>query len=233
MTYNSGKLEGIADLLVGWYEKNGRKYPWRESCAPYELLIAEIMLQRTKADQVAPVYLSFIEKFPDVASLSRASSDDLLGFFSKLGLIRRAKQVQDLAKELIERFHGEIPRNRDELLSLPSVGDYIADALLCFAFGQHVAVVDANVCRIIKRLFNVEAKGEARRDKKFKNLAEKMLPFNDIREYNWGMIDLGAKICKSRKPLCLNCPLASFCKYHSHMNRETRAQSVHKPATNF
>jgi A/G-specific adenine glycosylase len=202
--------ERIADLLMDWYRKNAREYPWRKNRTPYRILIAEIMLQRTKADQVAPVYLSFLKEFPDPERLRQASKEEIMKYFSKLGLIRRAGLVELLGKELLARFEGKIPRNREDLMSLPSVGEYMADAVLCFAFDEDVAVVDSNVCRIIGRIFDLKAKGEARRDAQFRQAVNGVLPSGKAKEFNWAIIDLGALICTPRNPSCNLCPLRPF-----------------------
>ena len=203
----------IADLLIDWYGNNGREYPWRKNRAPYKILIAEIMLQRTKADQVAPVYLSFLKEFPDSERLSQASKEEIAGYFSKLGLIRRAGLIESLGKELLARFGGKVPKSREELMSLPSVGEYMTDAVLCFAFGEDVAVVDSNVCRIIGRIFDLKAKGEARRDPQFRQAVNKLLPSGKAKQFNWAIIDLGASICTPRKPSCNECPVSSICHF--------------------
>lgn len=205
----------ISNLLIKWFKNNGRTYPWREKRNPYEILIAEIMLQRTKADQVTPVFLSFLDEFPDLETLSNAPSEKITKYFSKLGLIHRAERVKTLATELNKRFNGNIPNKRKELLSLPSVGEYITNAVLCFAFGEQVAVIDSNVCRILGRLFTLNANGEARRDPQFKYAINELLPSGSAKEFNWGMIDLGALVCKPTKPLCHKCPLREFCDYSS------------------
>ena len=207
------RKERIACLLIDWYKNNGREYPWRKDRTPYRILIAEIMLQRTRADQVAPIYLSFLKKLPDPEGLGRASKEEIAKYFSKLGLLRRAGLVESLGKELLARFGGKIPRNREELMSLPSVGEYIADAVLCFAFDQDVAVVDSNVCRIIGRIFDLNAKGEARRDPQFRQTVDELLPSGKAREFNWAIIDLGALIYTPRNPSCNLCPLESLCTH--------------------
>jgi len=208
------RKQRIADLLIDWYRNNGREYPWRKNRIPYRILIAEIMLQRTRADQVAPVYLSFLKKFPDLEKLSQASKEEIAKYFSKLGLIRRARLVELLAKELLARFDGRIPKNREELLSLPSIGEYMADAVLCFAFDEDVAVVDSNVCRVIGRVLDLKAKGEARRDPQFRQAMNELLPLGEAKEFNWAIIDLGALICTSRNPSCKVCPISRFCNHY-------------------
>jgi len=126
----------------------------------------------------------------------------------------RAKLVKRLAEELVNRFKGEIPKERDLLLSLPAVGEYMADAVLCFAYGNDVAVVDANVCRIIGRVFGIVSKGEARRDRRFRSVAQKMVPSGKANEFNWAMIDFAALICTSRNPKHDICQLNIFCSYY-------------------
>lgn len=209
------KIRMIQEGLLSWFKKNGRDYPWRRTKDPYEILIAEIMLQRTKADQVLPVYGKFIERFPDPASLSRADPDTVRAYFLRLGLIWRADLIIKLATELTERFEGKIPPSREKLLSLPSVGDYMADAVLSFAYGKDVAVVDSNVCRVLRRIFGLRPRGEARRDKRFRILAQSLVPTGKSREFNWAIIDFASVICTPKRPKCEKCPLKSVCLYAS------------------
>ena len=204
----------IARPLLEWYEKNGRDYPWRRSRDSYKVLIAEIMLQRTKADQVLPVYLSFIRKFPTVQKLSRASLEEVRSYFDRLGLMWRAGLVKRLAEELINRFDGRVPENRSELLSLPSVGEYMADAVLSFALGEDVAVIDANVCRVIGRIFGLKSRGEARRNKQFRYVAQRIVPKGKARRLNWAIIDLAALVCTPKNPRCNMCPLRERCSFY-------------------
>jgi A/G-specific adenine glycosylase len=204
------KME-FSKLLIDWYSKNGRSYPWRVVKDPYHILLAEIMLQRTRADQVMPVYLSFLEAFPNVYSLNEASEEDIISYFSKLGLMHRAKYVKLLACELVHRYSGKVPCVKKELLSLPAVGAYVSDAVSCFAFNKRVSIIDSNVCRVLARVFGIDAKGEARRDPVFRKMADKILPRSQVKEFNWAIIDLAALICRSKKPLHEACPLKELC----------------------
>ena len=205
------------ELLLEWYRKNGRSYVWRRKKDPYEILMAEIMLQRTRADQVEPVYLDFIKKFPNVRKLNKATEKEISEYFGRLGLLWRAKLVKRLAKEVVHRFHGEIPKDRDLLLSLPAVGEYMADAVLCFAYRKDVAVVDANVCRVIERVFGISTKGEARRDRRFRSLAQEIVPSGKANEFNWAMIDLAALVCTPHNPKHDVCPTNKFCSYYQKL----------------
>lgn len=205
--------EPLAGLLIKWYRKKGRTFPWRKTRDSYKILIAEIMLQRTRANQVVPVYLSFLKEFPDLYTLDKASIEEIMKYFSKLGLTHRAGRIKTLTKDLIEKFNGKIPDNREDLLTLPSIGEYVSDALLCFSFEKSVGVLDSNVCRIIGRIFSIRSNGEARRDSRFRRLVDELVPSDQTKEYNWALIDLGALICKPRNPLCDQCPVKSLCNY--------------------
>jgi len=204
-------LNDIAGPLVKWFARNGRRFPWREERDPYHVLIAEIMLQRTKADQVKPVYLSFMARFPTPEALDKAMYEEVESCMSRLGLRWRIPLVKKLAKRLVSEFQGQVPRDRDKLLELPGIGEYIADAVLVFCHDVDVATVDSNVCRIFQRLTGSESSSEARRDRGLRELIESNVPPGMAREFNWALIDLGSLVCKSRNPLCSLCPLSEGC----------------------
>jgi len=221
---NSSIFEEISKRIVNWWVKNKRDYPWRHERDPYKVLIAEIMLQRTKADQVVPVYLDFIKRYPTIHDLAKASAKDVETFFARLGLRWRAARVIEMAKYITEKAGGTIPDTREELLKIPMIGEYIADAILVFAYGKETAVVDSNVVRIIGRIFGIKARGEARRDPRFRKIAQKLLLKGKAREYNWAVIDFAARICTPRNPKCEVCPLKDLCRYalRQYIERDKR-----------
>lgn len=171
------------------------------------------MLQRTKADQVVPVYTEFIREFPTISKLHAAPLIQVKRYFSRLGLMWRATRMKKMAKEVTKRFNGKIPRERNELVSLSGVGEYIADAVLSFAFGQDVSVVDCNVCRVVERVFGLEHQKEARRNRIFKAISTELLPPRKAKEFNWAIIDLASLVCLPSRPLCFECPLAGICLF--------------------
>lgn len=208
----------IVVRLLDWFAKKGNIYPWRQTRDPYRVLIAEIMLQRTKANQVAKLYSQFIRKYPTPSALASADLKEIETLLSPLGLRWRARKVWELGRVIAEKFGGNVPSIHEELLTLPGVGDYVAAAVLCFAYGKDIPVIDANVCRTIGRLFNLKAKGEARRDRKFIEKVHdlhKHVPSGKSAQYNWAILDFAATICIPRKPLCPRCPLNDKCKYTS------------------
>jgi A/G-specific adenine glycosylase len=213
------KFGSFCSLLLNWYfVHDKRSFPWRKSKDPYKILVAELMLQRTKANQVVPAFLSFVERFPSVSALGTANLSEIQGYFSKLGLFWRAKNIARLAEKLGD-FEGKVPRNRDQLMSLPGVGDYVADAVRCFAFGEEVVIIDSNVCRILGRVFGLKPKGEARRDSTYRETANSLLPNDRHREFNWALIDHASMICTPRNPKCKICPLNSICDYYAGIGK--------------
>jgi A/G-specific adenine glycosylase len=203
----------IGRRILQWWYENKRDYPWRHERDPYRILIAEIMLQRTKAEQVVPVYVEFISRYPTVQDLARARPEDVEEYFARLGLRWRAKKVLAMAKYVTERLGGMLPETEEGLIEVPAVGDYMADALSVFAYGRDRVVVDANVVRIVERLFFVRSRGEGRRDPRIRQLANSMLVPGKSREFNWALIDFGALVCRPAKPLCGGCPLSDLCRY--------------------
>ncbi|MEM2878877.1 MAG: hypothetical protein QXH35_04545 [Nitrososphaerota archaeon] len=206
----------IVRRLLDWFAKHGRDYPWRRTTEPYRILIAEMMLQRTKSDQVAGLYQQFIQKYPEPQALAHANVEEIEKFLLPLGLRWRARKIRETGKTVMEMFNGRIPEQEEKLLALPGVGEYAARAVLCFAYGKDVPLVDANVCRVLGRLLNMPPRGEARRDRKFIETAHRLhryVPAGRSREYNWAILDLAATVCTPRRPVCPECPLKDLCSY--------------------
>jgi len=205
----------IGKKLIKWWPNNRRSYPWREQSDPYKILIAEIMLQRTKADQVLLVYQAFLQKFPTIFDLARGSKKEITVFFKKLGLLWRASVIKEMACYVVEKYNGIFPKEKKNLLDIPAVGDYMASAMLSFAYGEPDVVVDSNVCRIVLRVYGLDVKGEARKNKIVREIANKMLPSNiESRSFNFALIDFAALVCKPAEPLCQKCPINELCIYY-------------------
>ncbi len=211
------KIKKIQTALLKWFEKHGREFPWRETNNPYKILIAEKLLQQTSVrDDLVQAYYELLSKYPNVQALAKANHKDIQKIIKPLGLHYRAKEIVRLAKEISNKHQGRIPDKLIELLSLFGIGDYSARAILCFAFQQSVPVVDTNVARIMYRVFGIQGKMPANpsRRKDLIELGMKMLPRGKSQDMNWAMIDLGAAICKSSKPLCNICPLNKLCNFY-------------------
>jgi A/G-specific adenine glycosylase len=172
------------------------------------------MLQRTRAEQVVPVYSKFIEKYPTFTRLSQARSQEVISLFARLGLKWRAKRVVKLIRVLEWQYRGKVPHDLEELTELPGVGNYVAKAVLCYAFGRRVAPIDSNVVRVISRLYGLGGTADmARRDPKMAELTESLIPENRARDFNLSLLDFAALVCKPR-PMCPKCPLKSYCTYY-------------------
>jgi A/G-specific adenine glycosylase len=203
----------LSEKLLTWWEKNQRKFPWRNTQDSYQVLISEVLLHRTKAEQVAPIYNEFLKRFPTLKDLSIASLDEVKGLLYPLGLLWRTKLLHKMSVEIVEKCGGKIPSTKKELELLPGISHYIASAVRCFAFGYAESLLDTNTVRILGRVFGIEVTDSSRRSKRFQKLSESVLDKKNPRSFNYAMIDLGALICRPRNPLCEICPLNEICRY--------------------
>ena len=206
-------LEVYQTSLLEWGYQHFREFPWRVTNNPYLILIAETLLHRTQAKQVVEIYLKFIEKYPDVEVLSRSSYEGIEECLKPLGLSWRTRLVQTMAKQIMDRYGGKIPIEKFELMKLPGIGEYIASSVRCFGFGFPEPIVDTNVMRVITRLLGIQFRDSLRRNKKFLELANKMMDARRPREYNFAILDLAYLVCRPKNPKCKECPINSFCAY--------------------
>jgi len=210
---NETELAKFRSELMKWWIIHKRKFPWRETEDPYRILVAEVLLHRTKAEQVIPVYSAFISEFPDVFSLAESSKDKVVRMVYPLGLRWRAELLHEMAKEIVRRG-GKIKPDKAWLCSLPGVSDYIASAVMSFAFNKPEPVLDTNTVRIIGRLTGTPVTDGSRRSRKFREIYLRFMNHNNPKVFNMAMIDLGALVCRVRTPLCAECPLRRWCTYH-------------------
>ncbi|MGB9866745.1 MAG: DNA (cytosine-5-)-methyltransferase [Bacillota bacterium] len=203
--------------LLQWWSVNARHFPWREGGrTPYEVFIAEFLLRKTKAERIVDPYRELLKEYPRLAHLARASEADLVEVLKPLGLhhIRAGaliKAAQDLAEKGLEE---RVPTNYDELVNLPHVGKYIANAVLCFATGEPRPLVDANVQRVFSRMFSLPTFRELHKADVLWRVADGLLDRARPREYNWALLDFAAIVCTHHHPKCAECPLAHLCDQH-------------------
>jgi A/G-specific adenine glycosylase len=193
-------------LVLRWGRQNFKDFPWRRSKNPWHGLVAEIMLQRTKADQVSPAFMTFTAKYqrPEDFLASPAS------LFSRLGLPIRDEQFLALNRALVA---AGLPTEKAALMRLPGVGDYIASAFVSLHLGKRAALVDANTVRVYGRFFGFETNPETRRKRWLVELAEDITPVRVFKDYNYAIIDFSREICAPRKPQHEVCPLRRKCRY--------------------
>jgi len=203
----------IRHKLLLWHKKNYRDFPWRHTKDPYRIMIAEFMLHRTKAEQVVPVYLEFIEKYSDIETLAKVNFEDIKKVTEHLGLHWRAKHFSEAAKYIIENHNGKFPEDYGRLREIPGVGEYIAGAILTVCFNKPTPIADSNIARFINRYFDLNLSGEIRRKKKIVELSAKLFKYKNPGGLLFAIVDFTSSVCKPGKPLCDKCLLKNDCKY--------------------
>lgn len=207
------KATCFRENLLDWADDNLRTFPWRETDEPYRILIAEFLLQRTQAKQVEPVYEHFINHYPNFRSLSGVKADELADILRPLGLQnKRSTALVGIANRLRSET---VPRNLADLMNLPYIGRYGANAVLCFAFDEARPIVDRNIIRIYDRVFDLEL--DYRSDEAW-DFAEWMLPGSEVQLYNFALLDFGAQVC-SAPPDCGVCFANGYCIYYNETIR--------------
>ncbi|MBU1020110.1 MAG: A/G-specific adenine glycosylase [Firmicutes bacterium] len=200
--------------LLLWYEQSKRVLPWRDNPTPYRVWISEIMLQQTRVEAVIPYFNRFISHLPDVYTLSLVEDDFLNKLWEGLGYYSRVRNLKKAAVQIVENFGGVIPNNQKDLESLPGIGNYTSGAILSIAFQQPFTAVDGNVLRVFARL---TAYRENIKDpnfkKEIKQLVFSLLPKTRVGDFNQGLMEIGSTVClPNGTPLCMVCPLQSFCE---------------------
>lgn len=196
-------------ILRAYYARHGRSLPWREITNPYLILNTEIMLQRTKAEDVAAHWTAMKARLgsPETAL---HGMNYLRGLLKRLGLAKRADWIASIARLVLK---GGVPNSLERLLELPGVGNYSARATLAFAFGQNEGLVDANIIRTFERFWGPYPHHDPRHKIRFwLPVSELLGGKRDFRKVFWGLLDLASQICKPRNPDCPNCPLNRRCK---------------------
>lgn len=197
--------------LLAWGRENRRSFPWRETIDPWRVLVAEVLLQRSRGKTVAKVHEELFRRWPDAASLARARESSIASTIRPLGLVRRAGTLRALAKEIVRI--GGVPSTPDGLLALPGVGRYAANATLVVAFGKRAPVVDGVTARVYRRFLGLESELPASGDEELWAAAEEATPMTGVREWNWAVLDLAAEVCLPTQPRCSACPLAARCAF--------------------
>ena len=213
----ANKIKLLQQHLLEWYKVSGRHFPWRnKSISNYQKVIAEVLLQRTKAETVAKFYVKFIIDYPNWKSLAIAEVKDIEEYLKPIGLYRqRSVRLQNLAKEMIKR-NGRLPHYRADLESIPFMGQYIANAVELIVFNQPSPLVDVNMARVLERFFGIRKMADIRYDPYLQDLAHKVVNHQEAKYINWAVLDFAAIVCKVKTPQCLICPLSIKCIYYEN-----------------
>tara|TARA_B100000927_G_scaffold39676_1_gene28400 strand:+ start:1039 stop:2103 length:1065 start_codon:yes stop_codon:yes gene_type:complete len=207
----------FSKTLLGWYNVEKRKLPFRESKDPYKVWLSEIILQQTQMKTGVKYYKRFIKRFPSVNKLAEAEQKELYSLWEGLGYYNRALNLHKTAKIITEEYCGVFPKTYDELIKLPGVGKYTASAISSICYNEKRVVVDANVFRVLARIFNIKTNiSKPQAYNSFldlsNNLAKKTINTGD---YNEAIMDFGSTVCSPKKPACYKCVFNSSCEANS------------------
>lgn len=210
----------LQEKLLTWYAANGRTFPWRKpSITNYQAVIAEVLLQRTKAETVAKFYTQFIIDYPSWKSLANADLQAIEEYLKPVGLYRqRSVRLKNLALEMVKR-NGRLPRDRADLESIPFMGQYIANAVELVIFNEPSPLVDVNMARVLERYFGERKMADIRYDPYLQDLAYRVVNHPQTKFINWAILDFSAAICRP-KPRCEICILALKCNYFLNMHNQ-------------
>ncbi len=207
----------MASAVLAWQAQHGRSgLPWQNTSDPYRVWLSEIMLQQTQVVTVLDYYPRFLQRFPDVSSLAAAPLDDVLALWSGLGYYTRARNLHRCAQAVVQDFGGRFPPTAELLQTLPGIGRSTAAAIAAFCYGERVAILDANVKRVLTRVLGYDKDmAVAAHERAFWDQATALLPTTNLAHtmprHTQAMMDLGATVCTTRKPTCMLCPLAKLC----------------------
>lgn len=207
------EIEWFRDRLSVWGDEWRRDFPWRRTTDPYQLLVAECLLQKTDATKVVPIFETIVARYPTLTALAEASVGSLEAILQPLGLHFRASRLQETALTLVEKHGGHISDREADLLQLPGIGIYTARAILANAFNRPAAVLDSSIARILERVFGLQGGRVKSRDPLLWKAAEEIAPEDRTGLWNLTLIDFGALVCSARNPACQTCPLRDRCRY--------------------
>jgi A/G-specific adenine glycosylase len=222
----------LIDRLLAWYDAHRRELPWRAAPGrapdPYRVLLSEVMLQQTTVATVRARFAAFLARFPDVATLAAADSAEVLHVWQGLGYYRRARALHDCARAVVARHGGRLPADAEALRALPGIGPYTASALRAIAFGAAAVPVDGNVLRVMARLHWVEAPlpGAVA---ELAALAGRLASSRRPGDLAQALMDLGATVCRPRRPACLMCPWRPACAAHAAGVAEALPRRASRP----
>ncbi|MDY6965629.1 MAG: DNA glycosylase [Halobacteriota archaeon] len=208
----------IPKKIFQWHKTSKRDFPWRHTKDPYNIMIAEFMLHRTRAEQVVPIYIEFIKKYPDLHSLADADERDIKEVTRHLGLHWRADHFIRAARFIVDNYDGKFPENIEWLLKIPGVGDYVSGAILAVCFNKPAPVVDSNIARFINRYYCLNLPGEIRRKKEIVHKSKQLFQCDNPGDFLFALIDFTSLVCKPLNPSCGDCALEKHCHFTGLLN---------------
>jgi A/G-specific adenine glycosylase len=217
-------------VLLRWYDRHGRDLPWRTTDDPYHILVSEVMLQQTQVDRVLPKYHEWLSKYPSLEALAEADEADVSATWRPLGYNIRPKRLHSIAREAVASYGGALPADRETLLSFKGIGEYTAGAILSFAFRKRAAILDTNVARVLFRVFLGSGAPDGHAiTRHLWAVSDTLVPRARAFDFNQALMDFGALHCTARKPACLTCPMAAFCRSYPWSGPVTRRARPRTP----
>ena len=209
------KGKDFSRKLLEWWAVNKRDFPWRNTINPYYILLAELLLRKTTGKQVGRIFSLLVQKYPSTKSLAEADENELKQLLKPLGMEHlRTVLLKKLAQEINTNYAGKVPVTEEGLLTLPGVGKYAANSVLCMAYGYDVPMVDTNAIRLIQRVFSFKSqKKRPRDDPKTWLFVSALVPVGTARSFNLAIIDFAHAVCLPKKLHCSECPLKDNCDY--------------------
>ncbi len=203
--------------LHKWFKENHREFPWRDPTRiPYEILVAEILLRRTRAETVAQIYPHFLKKYPDFSSLAQASKSDLHKIIKPLGLWRQKAPIFVAVARVVHEKGGQLPSSRAELEKLFHVGNYVASVILTTFHAKAEPFIDVNMARVVDRFFGPRKLVDIRYDPYLHAVAREIVKNRkESLQLNWAVLDFAALVCQARRPRCEICPMTAKCLWFS------------------
>ena len=203
----------VRERILDWYKENKRDFPWRKSKSLFQILITEILLQKTIALNVKNIYNDFFTKYPGFSEINNADLTKLQSDIKSLGLSnKRAKILKDLSKMIITDYEGEIPHDPEMLRKINGIADYVSNAFVCFGLNHRTFFFDVNIKRFIQRIFSPQDE-KVNLESLYSKL-DKLLPKTDFKYLYWAILDFGSLICSKNKSKCESCPISDNCVYY-------------------
>ena len=203
----------IQEGVLSWTTNNLPRYPWRQSGrTPYEALIGEVCLKETSSGIAVPVYQHFVQRFLSIKAVAEAGEDDLTDILSSFGIRQYAQRIKMMVKSLLKEGKGDLPRDSESFARASGLEHHRIRAILCFGYGLPIAVIDANVSRMLSRLFSNTLPSRPAQGL-IQTIGENLLPYGNFQCYNSGLLELAEVVCQDEIPQCPRCPVGDVCDY--------------------
>ncbi len=217
------------EALLAWYRRVQRPLPWRLNPSPWSILLSEILLQQTQMERGISYHAKLLERFPTLQAMAESDVDEVLHLWQGAGYYSRARRLHALSRQVVEDYNGVLPSEYEELLELPGIGPYTAAAVASIAFSRPVACVDGNIRRVMARQTNQEDPSP----QQIQSYADEQLLESAPGDWNQAMMELGALVCKPRRPACKECPVVDTCLGRSRADVLPRAKTTKKKTIEY